>query len=248
MDIKDEIFKLFDDGNTTLVFPTENTARFWLSRYVREKGCSILASRALAFDKFKETFSPSGGSRPADKYHRLAFASSFLESGTTDMHYLYKDEFCSYHHRFVPFIMGILPSLGELDSVSVENKSLGEDLEKLKAAYARFLRKNGLFEPLWLRCSLENAGENRGTYVLVGYDADIQMQKLMRDLGKADNISFLSLQCPKKPEYLKFFTSEAELEALFNRLQDLKKQGIPTGDIIISTPSFDELRPYLERK
>lgn len=248
MNIKDEIFKLLDDSNTTLVFPTENTARYWLSRYVREKGCSILASRALAFDKFKEMFSPSDGCRPADKYHRLAFTSSFLESGRTGMHYLYEDKLKSYHYRFVPFLMGILPSLGETESVVVKNRKLNDDLQILKSAYAGFLESNGLFEPLWEKSSAENLSDPQGRFVLIGYDADIQMQKLMRDLGEVDYISKLTLQCPEKPEYLSFFSAEAELEALFQKLQELKEQGVPTDDIIISTPSMDEIRPYLERR
>lgn len=248
MSFKEEIFASLDKKNTTLVFPTENTSRYWLSRYVREKGCSILASRAMAFDKFKEKFSFSDTRRPADRYHRLAFTSSFLESGKTDLHYLYDDDFVSYYHRFVPFIMGILPSLGEADSVSFENRSLREDLNKLKSAYAGFLERNGLNEPLWEKCSADNAEDFKGSFVLVGYDADIQMQKLMKDLGDVENIMPLTLQCPQKPEYLKFFTAESELEALFRKLQELKLQHVPTDDIIISTPAFDEIRPYLERK
>ena len=87
MTFKDEIFSLLDDDSLTLVFPTENAARYWLSSYVRERGCSILASRAIAFDRFREMFSPSDERRPADKYHRLAFTSSFLESRNTGMHH-----------------------------------------------------------------------------------------------------------------------------------------------------------------
>lgn len=248
MAFKDEIFRLLDEDTATLVFPTENASRYWLSRYVRERGCSILASRAMAFDRFRELFSPSDERRPADKYHRLAFTSSFLESGSTGMHYLYDDRLKPYHHRFVPFLTGILPSLGETDSVVVNNIRLNDDLRTLKSAYEGFLKTNGLFEPLWEKCSEKNASDLNGAFVLVGYDADIQMQKLMRDLGEVDCIKRFTLQCPKKPEYLSFLSSEAELEALFQKLQELKEQGVPTDDIIISTPAMDEIRPYLERR
>ena len=248
MGFKDEIFRLLDEGAATLIFPTENASRYWLSRYVRERGCSILASRAMAFDRFREKFSPSDERRPVDKYHRLAFTSAFLESGRTGMNYLYSDECNEYHHRFVPFLMGILASLGEIESVDVKSSRLKEDLDKLKSAYEGFLESNGLFEPLWEKCSAENAPETEGHYVLVGYDADIQMQKFMRDLGEVGYISKLTLQCPENPEYLSFLSAEAELEALFQKLQQLKEQGVPTDDIIISTPCMDEIRPYLERK
>ena len=53
MTFRDEIFSLLDDDSLTLVFPTENASRYWLSSYARERGCSILASRAIAFDLFR---------------------------------------------------------------------------------------------------------------------------------------------------------------------------------------------------
>ena len=248
MTFKDEIFSLLDDDSLTLVFPTENAARYWLSSYVRERGCSILASRAIAFDRFREMFSPSDERRPADKYHRLAFTSSFLESRNTGMHYLYSDDCSSYFHRFVPFLMSILPSLAETDSVKLENGKLINDLQILKSAYGAFQEKHGLYEPLWEKCSVGNASDFKGSFVLVGYDADIQMRELMEDLGDVENITKFELRCPKKPEYLKFMTSEAELEALFLKLQELKEKGVPTDDIIISTPAMDEYRPFMERK
>ncbi|MBR4120443.1 MAG: hypothetical protein IKT95_01665, partial [Spirochaetales bacterium] len=248
MTFKDEIFSLLDDDSLTLVFPTENAARYWLSSYVRERRCSILASRAIAFDRFREMFSPSDERRPADKYHRLAFTSSFLESRNTGMHYLYSDDCSSYFHRFVPFLMSILPSLAETDSVKLENGKLINDLQILKSAYGAFLEQHGLYEPLWEKCSVGNASDFKGSFVLVGYDADIQMRELMEDLGDVENITKFELRCPKKPEYLKFMTSEAELEALFLKLQELKEKGVPTDDIIISTPAMDEFRPFMERK
>ena len=248
MTFKDEIYSLLDDDSLTLVFPTENASRYWLSSFARERCCSILASRAIAFDRFKEKFSPSDERRPADKYHRLAFTSSFLESRNTGMHYLYSDDCSSYFHRFVPFLMGILPSLAETDSVKVENGKLRKDLQILKDAYGAFLAKHGLYEPLWEKPSVCNTSDLKGRFVLVGYDADIQMQELMRNLGDVENISTLTLQYPERPGYLKFLTSETELEALFLKLQELKEKGVPTDDIIISTPAMDEFRPFMERK
>ena len=248
MDFKDEIFGLLDDGRTTLVFPTENAARWWLSRYVRERRCSILASRAVAFDRFKSLFSPSQEKRPSNRFYRLAFVSSFLEGGGTGMQYLYDDTLSEYHNRFVPFMVGIIPSLRDLDCVYIDNRKLRSDLTILKTAYTTFLERHGLYEPLWQKPSVENARNLGGRYALIGYDADIQMQALMRDLGDVDFITKVSLKCSKTPQYFKYFTVEAELEALFRRLQELKHQHVPTEDIIISTPDFDSLQPYLERK
>ncbi len=248
MSFRDEIFRLLDDGGTTLVFPTENAARYWLSAYVRSRRCSILASRAMAFDRFKELFSPKREQRPSDRIYRLAFVSSFLESKKTEMHYLYDDDFHDYHHRFVSFLVGVIPSLRDLDAVYIENKDLRSDLHILKNAYSSFLSANDLYEPLWEKPSLENADYSKGSYVLVGYDADVQMQRFMKDIGETELISVLTLKCPDKPKYLKFFTVESEIEALFRQLQDLKHKHVPTEDIVISTPDVEALRPYLERR
>lgn len=248
MSFRDEIFRLLDDGGATLVFPTENAARYWLSAYVRSRRCSILASRAMAFDRFRELFSADRQLRPSNRIYRLAFVSSFLESNKTGMHYLYSDDFHDYHHRFVSFLVGVIPSLKDLEDVYIENKDLRSDLHILKNAYSSFLSANGLYEPLWEKPSLENTDGSAHSYVLIGYDADVQMQRFMKDIGEVDFISVLTLKCPEKPKYLKFFTVESEIEALFRRLQDLKKQQVPTEDIIISTPDVEALRPYLERR
>ena len=248
MSFRDEIFRLLDDGRTTLVFPTENAARYWLSTYVRARGCSILASRAMAFDRFRELLSPDRQQRPSDRMHRLAFVSSFLEAGNTGMSYLYKDELHDYYHRFVSFLVGVIPSLRDIDDVYIENRNLRSDLRILKDSYFSFLFANGLYEPLWEKPSLEKAKALNGTYALIGYDADVQMQKFMNDLGDVGCISKIKLQCSETPRYLKFFTVESEIEALFRELQTLKRRGVPADDIIISTPDVDELRPYLERR
>ncbi len=248
MDFTEEIFRLLDDGNTTLIFPTENTARHYLSKYVRARGTSVLASRAMAFDEFKVHYAPVHERRPANKYHRLSFISDFLTRGSTGLDYLYRASFFSYRHRFVPFLSRILPKLSELEQTGVSNDRLYRDLQILRRNYQSYLDSNGLFEPGWERCDVSYAKGMDGDYVLVGYDADIPMQQLMADLGDVPNIKTLSTQCSRTARYEKFFTEEAELETLFQRLEELKVRGVPTDDIIISTPNMDGLKGRLERK
>ena len=108
MTFREEIFRILDDGRSTLVFPTENASRYWLAEYARKKHTSIAAERALAFDEFRMRFSPKRAEKPAGKYHRIVFASDFLDRGDTGMDYLYRDALRPNRTRFVPFIAGIL--------------------------------------------------------------------------------------------------------------------------------------------
>jgi len=247
-DFTESIFRYLDDPSVTLVFPTENTARFWLSSYVRKRGRSVLGEKALAFDTFRSMFAPRHEDRPSDKYRRLAFVTDFLDSRKTGMNYLYRDSLYEYRLRFVPFLTRILPTLSEMKGTTVENREIRRDLEILRSAYAAYLSRCGLYEPGWEPHSLAYAeGKLSGKYILVGYDADIQMQMLMKDLGSVPQIGILNKECSENVEYKKFITEEAELRALFLRLQELRKQAIPVEDIIISTPRMEALRPRLER-
>lgn len=247
-DFTESIYRYLDDPSVTLVFPTENSARHWLSSYVRKRGRSVLAGKALAFDTFRSMFAPRHDDRPSDKYRRLAFVTAFLDSRRTGLNYLYRDSLYEYRLRFVPFLTRILPSLSEMKGTAVENREVLRDLEILRSAYASYLSRCGLYEPGWEPHSLEYAKDKlQGKYILVGYDADIQMQMLMKELGSLPQIGFLNKECSETVNYKKFITEEAELRALFRKLQELRNRAVPIEDIIISTPQTEALRPRMER-
>jgi len=248
MGFVEEIFRIIDETSSTLVFPTENTARHFLGMYVRQRRTSVLASRAIALDSFKNLFAPVHERKPANKYHRLAFVSSLLSSGQSSLKYLYDDAFFSYKRRFIPFLTRILPDLVQTESCHVKSKALYSDLQILKKKYSQFLEEKGLFEPGWEKHSLEYYKGPKLDHILVGYESDIQMQKLVSELGNVDGIRTFDLMESKAPCYEQYETQEAELEALFQRLEKLKKDGVCTSDIIISTPDLDTLRQRLEKK
>ena len=248
MGFVEEIFRLLDQTDSTLVFPTENAARHWLSMYVRQRRTSVLASRAIALDSFAKLFAPVDEKKPSNKYHRLAFVADFLSSRQSGLKYLYDDAFFPYRRRFIPFLTSVLPQLSVLESCSGIGKTLYNDLSILKRRYKDFLDKNGLFEPEWKKHSADYYEGQSCDYVLVGYQADIQMQKLMAQLGDIKTVRSLDLKDGKAPCYEKYATQEAELEALFQRLQSLKKKGTSVSDIIISTPALDSLKQRLEKK
>ncbi|MBO4410130.1 MAG: hypothetical protein J5775_05195, partial [Spirochaetales bacterium] len=173
MTFTEEIFRYLDDGSTTLVFPTENASRYHLARYARTRRKSVAASRAIAFDEFARRFAPVHEQKPANKYHRLVFASDFLGSGKTGMSYLFRDEFKAYRQRFVRFIANVLVHLKDEGYSGIEDGRLRRDLDILAENYGKFLSDNGLFEPGWEKHNLDFWPDFNGRYVLVGYDADI---------------------------------------------------------------------------
>ncbi len=248
MGLREDIFGYLDDGKTTLVFPTENAARHWLSMYARQRRTSVLADRAIALDSFKELFAPVHSQKPSNKYHRLAFAASLLSSKTSGLRYLYNDSYYSYRRRFIPLIVRIIPSLMELDDVSVLNSALRMDLQTIRSRYGQFLQQHGLFEPGWEKHDIRFYKGPKLNHVLVGYDCDIQMQRLMDELGEVEGVGFLVLEETESACYHQYSTEEAELDEVFHRLHELKIENVATSDIIISTPSFDSLLPRLERK
>lgn len=245
----ESIYSLLDDPDVTLVFPTENAARHHLAAYVRVRGRSVLADRAIAFDTFRAMFAPKHeNEKPSNKYHRLAFVTGFLESRRTGMNRLYKDSLYEYRLRFIRFLTGILPSLSEMGGASFEDKSILNDLMVLKSAYGSYLARNSLFEPGWEPHSLGNSDPLEGRYILVGYESDVQMQMLMKELGDVPQIGHLDIEGHPCARYRKFLTEEAELEALFLTLENLKEEGVPMEDILLSTPELEALRPRLERR
>ena len=250
MDFTERIFGLLDKGETTLVFPTENTARHYLSLYVRNRGTGILAERAVALDSFASLFAPVHREKPSNRYHRLAFVSDLLQSSSTGLDYLYKDTFFSFRRRFIPFLSKILPSLRDPQNAAIGSERLRRDLVLLKDRYAEYLRKNGLFEPGWEEHSLKYYKGTKLSHVLVGCNADMQMQKFSDELGEVPGLWRLDVEEGHIPDGLffeQYGTQEAELQALFSRLEKLKNDGVSTADIVISTPE-EGLLPRLRRK
>lgn len=250
MKLRDEIFRLLKEDVCTLVFPTENSARYYLSEYVREEKVSIPSSRAIAYDDFAKLFAPRHDNlKPANKYHRLSFISSMLESGNSGLTYLYSDSLSSNSQRFIPFLSKILPSLEENSVESrIVNDRLFRDLQILKSRYSDFLSSHSLFEPGWEKHSVKNNKDTVIDHVLVGFDAEIPMQRLLEELEDRKGIRILSNPGNADIEYEKFDSEEAELEMLFSRLSALKREGTAYQDIILSTPEVERLAHILERK
>ncbi len=246
--MKETIFNLFDKNDGILVFPTETISRYYLSEYARSRKVSLLASRAMAFDGFAALFAPHHDiEKPVNHFHRIAFASSFLEREGKELCYFYNPSYPESQERFIPFIVSILPELKLKRSEFISNRRLLNDLNKLFKAYCSFLDSHNLFEPGFEDHSLGNASDLASKYYLIAFDAEPNMQRLMEDLGDVSFIEKIELSTTCKVNYKLFENEKAELETLFSSLLALRRRGIPMEDIILSSPDIERLRPQLER-
>lgn len=246
--MKESIFNLFDKDDGVLVFPTETIARYYLSEYARSRKTSLLASRAIAFDSFSSLFAPHHETqKPVNRFHRMAFVSSFLESEGSNLAYFYNPMYPESQERFVPFFVSMLPDLKLKRSEFISNRRLLNDLNRLFKAYCSFLDSHGLFEPGFEEHSLDNATGLCSKYYLIAFDAEPNMQRLLEELGDVPFIEKITLSMPCDVKYKQFDNEKAELETLFTSLLSLRRCGVPMEDIILSSPDAERLRPQLER-
>lgn len=244
--LRDDIFSCLDRNDGILVFPTENSARYYISEYVRTRRCAVLASRVIAFDRFREQFLPQHGNLEAvTPYHRLAFAAAFLEQNSERLKYFYNPAFPESRDRFVSFFTKILPSLEVRRSEFIRNRSLFADLSLLYDSYCAFLKENGLYEPDYEHCSRERL---EGKYYLVGFDAESQMQLFYEELGRPAELVPLTLSAPWSNPLHIFDNECAEISTIFDMIEELCGGEVSYDDVILSSPDVQRLRPYLERE
>lgn len=250
--IREKIFSIFDRGDGIVVFPTENTARYYLSEYARERKKAVLASRALAFDNFSALFSPeSKDRRPANRYHRLAFVSSFLKTNGSLLKYFYNPAYPESRESFVSFFTKALSELSFYRQTYTKSKALVEDIDLLYKSYSDFLDKNQLFDPTYEKHSVANCKTKlEKKYYFVGYECEAPMQQLFEELG--DELPFekvvLTFEKSQERAITIYENENAELKGVFDELYALLASGVNIEDISLSSPAIDRLKPRLERE
>ena len=244
---RERIFKIFDNKDGVLVFPTENVARYYMSEYVRERKCTIDASFAISFDTFASLFSPSHKDEAvATRFHRIAFVSSFMEKYANKLTYFYNPAFPESTSRFIPFFVSILPSIKLKNRGLVRQKALLNDLDLLYKHYVEFLSMHKLFEPNYEEYKVPDEVKNN-KYYLIGYDAEVPMQMLYKELGEPSFIERITLEVNEKREFYLYNNEKAELLSIFDKIYKLREEGVNKEDIILSSPDVERLRPYIER-
>ena len=244
--MKEKLFDLLQQENAVLVMPTQRSARALLADYARRFRTSVAMDRTLSFDTFSSAFNPdTGGARRADMLTRYIFASSFLSGEGKKLTRLYNPQYEDSAARFTSFIASILPSIGR-DDVRITDHGIARDLALIRKSYRDFLDQNSFYEDSWLRKSADNFSLDRSkTYYLVSPEAEINMLRLLDEVGSAVFVRTVSADSAAVRKLEVYDNEKAEILTLFDRLEELRDSGVRMQDIIISTPDADRLRPVL---
>ena len=245
--MRERLFGILDADDSVLVLPTQRSVRDLLVDYARSRRTSVSAERAVSFDEFSALFDvavPEG--RRADGLSRALFASTYLDDYPDALGYLYNPAFPDSRERFVSFIASTLPSLGAT-MPHFNDMTLYRDVMRLKEAYTQFMARYGLYEPSWIEKSgAAFRGDRSKTWYLVCPSCEVNMLRLVDQIGQCDFMKCIEAE-GSSPVRMRLYDNErAELEAVFLRLEELRREGVDMGDIILSTPDVERLRGYLE--
>ncbi len=241
--IRDLVFRYFKETDKTVVFPSEDSARYFLMEFVKSERRAIKAERAIAFDTFRALFLPQHDEEsPTNSYHRALFTST-LNLKELNLTYLSSTEYAEAQPRLRPFIEKCLPLLQERDNYKAELKA---DLDKLYKAYSEFLRVNKLFETSYETLSkTELDKEFVVLFPELTAGAD-EVVEFLKDEKKVEFLYVKDLKHEAKPQLYKYSNTKLEIKELMRTLVALREKEVSLSDITISTPDLDEIKPLLK--
>lgn len=241
--IRDIVFKYFKESEKIVVFPSEDSARYFLMEYVKSEKKAIKAERAIAFDTFRALFLPQHDDEsPTNSYHRALFTST-LDLKGLNLTYLSSNEYAEAQPRLRPFIEKCLPLLEERDKYKAELKA---DLDKLYIAYTEFLSANKLFETSYETLSKTELDKE---YVVLFPELTAGADEVVEFLKDEKKVKFLfvkELELEIKPKLFKYANTKLEIKELMRTLVTLREQEVRISDITISTPDLTAIKPLLK--
>ena len=246
--MKEMLYALLDEESNIVVMPTQRSARALAAGYAHSRRTTIAADRVISFDSFSALFDEEVDPSlvKASPIVRGIFASTFLERKGQRLGYLYNPSFADSRQRFSSFIASILPSLGEGRTFFRDERLYG-DIMTLKKAYADFMATYGFYEPAWRTKSVEAfRGDRSLTWCLSCPKAEVHMLRLLDQLGDVPFIRRIDWPEAEAVKLRLYENERAELAALFDALEELRRKEVALEDIILSTPDLDRLRPHLE--
>lgn len=249
--LREEIYSYFEKEGT-LVFPTENTARYWISEYAREKKKSLRADKVISFDKFREKFIKKYKDlKESDSWSRLMFINDFLSKNEKRLQYFFNTKYPESLERVESYLLSILTdiySFEDMDKIKIYK--LKNDIALIQEKYTEFLSINGYYEKTRERASLDNLTEELTVpYYVIASDINPSFNELKKDLNNPEWLKEIHLKRENKDIVLNRYQNEKlELRDIFSRIAKLSREGTNGEDIIISTPDLQRLKPYIERE
>ncbi len=247
-----KVFSILDEGGA-VVLPTEDAARSMLSEYVlssseKPSRSAVLGSSILSFDRFKELFYPSrAGKRPVDEASRMLFSAFLVERYKEKLPYFFPLSQNSVpDERMAAFISSLLRDLE--DGLDYSYAPIKKDVSFIYESYITFLEKCGLYEPVFIKHGFENNLKKK--YHVAFSDADMHIADFISKIDDGANIEILSFDKIATPSLCVYDNEKQEIRSLFLEIRHLIEPsgGIDPSDIIISTPSYERILPYMERE
>jgi RecB family exonuclease len=242
-----------DDPNTSFVFPSELTARFWCRRALHfSSRKSITANRFLSWDQFKESclIYDSPG-RPVNRAVRLLFCRRQLEQNRRRpyLRQIIPPKYAGEPLIFLESLQRLLPVLHRLKAVKAHwprfSRDKLKDLEGLYTNYQAFLDRSRLYEPNYEQPRFSPGSRN---YILF-------FPELIEDYGEfADLLSDRVEGVPVPPgirpgtSIRVFQTLPEEIRAAIRRAAALLDGGAEPEQIILTVGQLPELEPLLRRE
>jgi RecB family exonuclease len=242
-----------DDPDTTFVFPSELTARFWCRRALHFcKHRSISTRRFLSWDQFKDNCLsyPSPG-RPVNRALRLLFLYRLLEANSRAPHLrqIIPPRYAEQPRIFLEPLQRLLPVLHRLAAVRNHwprfSRDKLKDLEDLHASYRAFLRRSQLYEPSYQR---PRFSPGRISYILF-------FPELIEDYGEfadalSDRVDLMPIpERVRQGTSLQMFqTLPEEIRAAIRKCADLLDNGVDPQQIILTVGQLRKIEPELRRE
>lgn len=239
-DVRNFVFNEFENSDSVLVFHSEDSARYFLTEYVKKKGIPIKKDRALSFDTFKALFLAQRKERPVNMYHRKIYSNSVVER--LKLNYLMNGKYPESAKKAKTFIEKCIPLLKRKEEFSPD---IRKDFEIIYNDYIEFLKDNNLFEPAFENYEKKELDRD---YILLfpSLIADNEeFSEFIRDNDRVRVINIDNFDQVFDKNLFSYPNSKAEVKYLMLKLDELKKKHVAVDDIIISTPDLQNLKPLL---
>ena len=245
MDAKERLYGLIDEGYA-LVFPTEESARAFSVSYVRDRRKGLLAGSAIAFDTFQGMFyGESEGRREADDIDITVFSHYAAARLSDSFTYFSSASYPEVKERMSTFMKSMLASIDEVMASPVRRKEAHHDAAIILGHYRRYLDALSLSDRRLGQMRMPALGRR---YALLMPKAFPKERRLASFIAGQDGIAIIDDLPSAEPVLESYANEKSELRSMFIRIRELAGKGVDLADIIISSPSLDRVRPYLEKE
>ena len=236
--MNDELLAIAGRGEV-LVFPTEEAARAFSVQYALTTGKGILASSAVAFDRFASMFYPAAeGRNAASDADRMIFSSYAASVLTSRMRYFISPDYPEVKDRLQPFFKSMLQHLEEAKDACNE---AAWDLALLYSEYKGFLEASGLYEPSYIEPVMPELCNEYHILVPAAFPKE---RRLVEFLAGKEHVHIHEAGGFSLPVTVHQSEIE-EIRDVFIQIRALLDQGVPLNDIVITTAGADRLRYQL---